>query len=213
VQAAKDAESYRIYCVILTGILCRWFEAIVFDDEGLVLTWRFANACLLPYYKTVSQAVTGSAFWIHIFLDRRYFQAIFRSHVFIRGMSIRRLCRCLFGSAKAHASYPPPIQKAVPLWKGLKQPFIRHACAFPTWAQSQHRLRLCSLLLDDCFFSTPFLKSYTAPLNFFSGFPNSCGQIHDFFIVIDKPLYVNGFNISTIFKTLLIFSKPCNSII
>jgi len=34
---AKDAESYRHYCVILTGILCRWFEAIVFDDECLFL--------------------------------------------------------------------------------------------------------------------------------------------------------------------------------
>ena len=34
---AKDVESYGHYCVILTGILCTWFEAIVFDDECLVL--------------------------------------------------------------------------------------------------------------------------------------------------------------------------------
>ena len=34
---AKDTESYRLYCVILTVILYTWFEAIVFDDERLIL--------------------------------------------------------------------------------------------------------------------------------------------------------------------------------
>jgi hypothetical protein len=34
---AKDAEAYRLYCVILTGILFGWIETIVFDDECLFL--------------------------------------------------------------------------------------------------------------------------------------------------------------------------------
>jgi hypothetical protein len=37
VQTAKDAQVYWLYCVILTGILCRWSEAIDFDDERLVM--------------------------------------------------------------------------------------------------------------------------------------------------------------------------------
>jgi hypothetical protein len=103
---AKDAESYRHYCVILTGILCTWFEAIVFDDECLVIGGGLVMPALCQY-KTVRLAfqVLDSSF-----LGLSEFQAICKFRVFLQGMSIRRLSRCVFCSAKAYTgSFHPTL--------------------------------------------------------------------------------------------------------